>query len=147
MCADGVCVWGGLCWCVCVCVRACVRACVHDAMMLFCQSFQSIDQVEEKVVLQRTEASLATDRLKSCVPDSAARYHLFLFKHRHNGDYMESVGTLLSHTTHAHTHIHNYVSYSPIISHQSSSTLVLGTSVLSRNACSTRAARIPWWTK
>ena len=51
----------------------------------------SIDQAEETVVLQRTEAGLPTDQLKSCVPESSARYHLFLFEHQHNGDYLESV--------------------------------------------------------
>ena len=63
-------------------------------------------------MLQRKEASLAVDDLKSCVPESAARYHLFLFKHRHNGDYLESVGALVPHTCRhcvhrcaQHTHI------------------------------------------
>ena len=178
-------------------------------------------------MLQRTEAGLPTDQLKSCVPESSARYHFFLFKHHHNGDYLESVGALVphahTHRTHTHTHTHTHTTnthttrvhthrhmhtththththtrarthtllmhtlttykievdmkltcsltsssmatlssnhhfdmreythtctcHASIPSFQCSSTPVLATSVPSKNACCTRAARTQWWIK
>lgn len=49
-----------------------------------------IDLDEEKIHLV-TCGEVNVDQLPSKVPNDSARYHLFNFKHTHEGDYMESV--------------------------------------------------------
>lgn len=46
---------------------------------------------EEKVHLVTAE-NITIDKLPSKVPDKNARYHLYKFRHTHEGDYMESIG-------------------------------------------------------
>ena len=46
---------------------------------------------EEKIHLVTT-GDISINKLASKVPEDSARYHLFNFKHTHEGDYMESVG-------------------------------------------------------
>ncbi|XP_071050134.1 twinfilin [Onthophagus taurus] len=49
-----------------------------------------IDVDEEKIHLVTAE-NLNIEKLPSKVPEGNARYHLFKFKHTHEGDYMESI--------------------------------------------------------
>lgn len=49
----------------------------------------SIEQQEEQIHLVKA-AQIDVAKLASQVPSDHARYHLFLFKHSHEGDYMES---------------------------------------------------------
>ncbi|KAF2885658.1 hypothetical protein ILUMI_20509 [Ignelater luminosus] len=49
-----------------------------------------IDIEEEKIHLVSAE-NLNIEKLPSKVPDNAARYHLYKFKHTHEGDYMENI--------------------------------------------------------
>lgn len=49
----------------------------------------SIEQQEEQIHLVKA-AHIELDKLPSQVPNDHARYHLFLFKHTHEGDYMEN---------------------------------------------------------
>ena len=39
-----------------------------------------------------TSGTCTTDQLAGKVPEESARYHLFRFKHTHQGDYKESNG-------------------------------------------------------
>lgn len=50
-----------------------------------------VDIDEEKIHLVTAE-NLNIEKLPSKVPDNAARYHLYKFKHTHEGDYMENIG-------------------------------------------------------
>lgn len=45
---------------------------------------------EEKIHLVSAE-NIKLDKLPSKVPNDAARYHLYNFKHTHEGDYMENI--------------------------------------------------------
>eukprot|EP00092_Neocalanus_flemingeri_P010307 GFUD01011104.1.p1 GENE.GFUD01011104.1~~GFUD01011104.1.p1 ORF type:complete len:346 (-),score=148.64 GFUD01011104.1:183-1220(-) len=49
----------------------------------------AIDTATEEVVLA-TSGACTTDQLAAQVPEESARYHLFRFKHTHQGDYKES---------------------------------------------------------
>lgn len=52
-----------------------------------------IEIEEEKLHLVCAE-NLTVDKLPSKVPNNAARYHLFRFRHTHEGDYMEKTGEI-----------------------------------------------------
>ena len=47
---------------------------------------------KEEIQLSKWENDLPLERYPSVVPSDAARYHFFLFKHTHEGDYLESIG-------------------------------------------------------
>ncbi|XP_069142445.1 twinfilin-1-like isoform X2 [Argopecten irradians] len=49
----------------------------------------SLDMTDEKIVLEKAE-NIPTSALADQVPEDHARYHLFNFKHTHEGDYTES---------------------------------------------------------
>ena len=53
---------------------------------------QEIDQKEENIKLARTEAVMSPADLKACIPDSTARYHFYLFNHKYQEDFFNSVG-------------------------------------------------------
>ena len=53
---------------------------------------QSVDVKKEVINLECAEADVAADSLPGLVPENSPRYHLFLFKHTHEGDYQEAVG-------------------------------------------------------
>lgn len=46
---------------------------------------------EERIHLVCAD-KLNIEKLPSKIPDNAGRYHLFNFKHTHEGDYMENIG-------------------------------------------------------
>ena len=50
-----------------------------------------VDIGAEEVVL-KISSSCTTAELASKVPEDSARYHLYRFKHTHQGDYRESNG-------------------------------------------------------
>ncbi|XP_070559654.1 twinfilin-1-like isoform X2 [Ptychodera flava] len=49
----------------------------------------SIDIQNEKIVLEES-GNISIDELPGKVPEQQPRYHVFLFKHTHEGDYLES---------------------------------------------------------
>ncbi|ELU12338.1 hypothetical protein CAPTEDRAFT_150315 [Capitella teleta] len=51
----------------------------------------SIDQKNETIELSSTD-TVDAKGLRSRIPTDAPRYHIFLYKHNHEGDYMESIG-------------------------------------------------------
>ena len=53
---------------------------------------QSVDVKKEEIHLETTETGVTADDLPRLVPDGYPRYHFFIFKHTHEGDYLESVG-------------------------------------------------------
>lgn len=53
-------------------------------------SILSLDMDEEEIHLVTAE-NINLEKLPSKVPESNARYHLYRFKHTHEGDYMEDV--------------------------------------------------------
>lgn len=61
----------------------------------FLNNFVLVDIEEEKIELVTAE-KLSIEKLPSKVPDNSARYHLFKFKHTHEGDYMENIGQFSS---------------------------------------------------
>ena len=48
---------------------------------------------KEVINLEVAESSVDADSLGGYVPDDSPRYHLFCFKHTHEGDYQEAIGT------------------------------------------------------
>ena len=48
--------------------------------------------VNNEVVNLEMADNIKVGSLRSKVPKDQARYHLFNFKHTHEGDYMESIG-------------------------------------------------------
>ena len=50
-----------------------------------------LDTAREEVVLA-VSSDCSTEQLAAKVPEESARYHLFRFKHTHQGDYKESNG-------------------------------------------------------
>lgn len=58
----------------------------------FCHAaFQRLDVVKETIELVHSNPTETRDLPRS-VPKDTPRYHLFLYKHSHEGDYLESVG-------------------------------------------------------
>lgn len=53
--------------------------------------FLFTDLDEEKIHLSKS-ATISLSELPSQVPSDAARYHLYIFKHTHEGDHTESIG-------------------------------------------------------
>jgi twinfilin-like protein len=49
------------------------------------------DLNEEKIHLADA-GNVSTDKLSQKIPLDCARYHLYNFKHTHEGDYLETVG-------------------------------------------------------
>ena len=58
----------------------------------FLSHLKKIDTEKEEILLAKSEAELSVESLPANVPTDEARYHFFLFKHTHEGDYLESVG-------------------------------------------------------
>lgn len=58
-------------------------------VFLVCQ--QKIDFEKELIKLSSTEPTEVTDLPRRIAKD-CARYHFFLYKHSHEGDYLESTG-------------------------------------------------------
>lgn len=56
-----------------------------------------LDIDEERIHLETAE-NTSLEKLPSKVPENSARYHLYKFKHTHEGDYTESIG-IESHET------------------------------------------------
>jgi len=50
----------------------------------------SID-VEKEIINLKEQSEVTTSELASKVPSDSARYHFFLYKHTHEGDYLESI--------------------------------------------------------
>ena len=51
------------------------------------------DMESESVEMPRS-GSMTVQDLPAAVPSDAARYHVFRFKHNHEGDYLESNGNI-----------------------------------------------------
>lgn len=56
---------------------------------------QKLDLERETIDLVHTSPTEIAD-LPKRIPQDSARYHFFLYKHSHEGDYLESVGECLS---------------------------------------------------
>lgn len=54
----------------------------------------AVDIEEEKIHLETAE-NTSLEKLPSKVPENSARYHLYKFKHTHEGDYTESIGIVI----------------------------------------------------
>lgn len=59
------------------------------SLIIYCFCCEDLD--EERIHLVSC-GEVSLDKLPSKVPTDSARYHLFNFKHTHEGDYMESIG-------------------------------------------------------
>lgn len=57
----------------------------------YCFRFQSIDIDAEQINLEKS-CDVDVTQLPDEVPTDKPRYHFFLFKHTHEGDYLESIG-------------------------------------------------------
>lgn len=62
--------------------------------MYFVSCCQEIDIKNEIIVLANTTNTELKD-LPKRIPKDSARYHFFLYKHSHEGDYLESIGKIL----------------------------------------------------
>ena len=51
----------------------------------------AIDKETETIILSKTESSIGAADLGGQIPDDEAKYHFFLYKHHHEGDYLESI--------------------------------------------------------
>ncbi len=47
---------------------------------------------KEVINLERADEELLVNNIQSVVPSESPRYHFYLFKHTHEGDYMEKIG-------------------------------------------------------
>ena len=59
-----------------------------------CFLFQRVDTEAEEILLADSK-DISTEELSSNVPEDQPRYHFFLFKHTHEGDYMETIGSYM----------------------------------------------------
>ena len=59
--------------------------------LTLCYISHFTDLEEEKICLAKA-AVISLTELPSHVPSDQARYHLYIFKHTHEGDHMESIG-------------------------------------------------------
>lgn len=53
----------------------------------------SID-IQEEIIMLQDKGKCSTSELKLKVPADKPRYHLFAFKHTHEGDFMTSIGEI-----------------------------------------------------
>ena len=53
---------------------------------------QCIDVKKAVINLASCQSDLDANSIADVVPEDSARYHLFSFKHTHEGDYKEAVG-------------------------------------------------------
>ena len=60
----------------------------------FALVFQRLDVEKETIELVHSNPTETCD-LPCRVPKDTPRYHFFLYKHSHEGDYLESIGTML----------------------------------------------------
>lgn len=58
---------------------------------VFLDTFQRLDVQKETIELVHSNPT-ETHELPRRVPKDTPRYHFFLYKHSHEGDYLESVG-------------------------------------------------------
>lgn len=127
---------------------------------------QRLDVERETIELVHTNPTDTRD-LSRRIPTDTPRYHFFLYKHSHEGDPLESIGTLAtqSHQRGGVTELHvgrSAVSAAahhtwespvctplgmtgPIVLLQCSSTPCRATAVASRRGCCTPAARAASW--
>lgn len=63
-----------------------MSSCIHRTFVII------VDLEEERIHLE-TADNISIEKLPSKVPETNARYHLYRFKHTHEGDYMETIGT------------------------------------------------------
>ncbi len=61
----------------------------EQVFIFLCQ--QQVDDKKELIVLCSTEPTEVKD-LPMRIPKDSPRYHFFLYKHSHEGDYLESTG-------------------------------------------------------
>lgn len=68
---------------------------LHRCYLLVLNLFalQSIN-IKEETINHENRDNISIDALPSKVPTDHARYHLFNFKHTHEGDYTESKGNI-----------------------------------------------------
>ena len=57
---------------------------------------QTIDLDNELIILEDAADQLGPDDIDSRISDTTPGYHLYLFKHTHEGDYQESFGKITS---------------------------------------------------
>lgn len=50
-----------------------------------------LSDIDEERIHLETAENTSLEKLPSKVPESTARYHLYRFKHTHEGDYIESI--------------------------------------------------------
>lgn len=67
-------------FCNCICTTGCI--------------FQRLDTEKETIELVHSNPTETRD-LPRRVPRDTPRYHFFLYKHSHEGDYLESIGMIL----------------------------------------------------
>lgn len=73
----------------------------------FCRVvFQRLDVEKETIELVHSNPTETCDLPRS-VPKDTPRYHLFLYKHSHEGDYLESVGMSLIIFSAKHARVHS----------------------------------------
>lgn len=123
---------------------------------------QEVDAEKELIRVCSTEPTELKD-LPMRIPKESARYHFFLYKHSHEGDYLESTGEQIltsyyEQLKHTIITIHVFLCCSDWyfvsadclyffpFSLQSSFILCPGTSVASERGCCIPAAKIPWLT-
>ena len=58
---------------------------------VFADLFQCVDIKNEEILLDDSD-SIELNALPAKVPTDKASYHVFTFKHTHEGDYLESKG-------------------------------------------------------
>lgn len=63
-------------------------------MLCYTVVFQRLDVAKETIELVHSNPTETCDLPRS-VPKDTPRYHFFLYKHSHEGDYLESVGMSL----------------------------------------------------
>ena len=64
---------------------------MSDNNYIKCVYWQCLDLDKERILLDQYD-TIPTSSLISKVPTDHARYHLYNFKHTHEGDYVESFG-------------------------------------------------------
>jgi twinfilin-like protein len=53
------------------------------------------EDLENEIIVLKAKGGCDISELEGKVPEDAARYHLFRFKHTHEGDYLESSGRIM----------------------------------------------------
>lgn len=80
---------------VCFPTTELAKQAIHDMAKGSYDYLQFKIDIDKEIIHLVTAENLKLDKLPSKVPEEYPRYHLYKFKHTHEGDYLENISKLI----------------------------------------------------